>query len=233
MKKNLKLCAVAAAIALAATSAMTTSAPDLQAGEAAANCAALGDDPAAPAYEHIVLVHRFAIPEKSAWGKVSVDLVPAAWRVGGADGPPASAAQLRVALRALGGMQIGGRCAGQVDGATAYPCGFAVRELGLAAQAGDRQSGIAMDWTHNPARARAAVDGRRASPVKDLFAPVPDTPRFVGLTVALHQLGEIDKAFGQKLEFEIRAVSNPLVPSMFDRANGLVTMCGAGQKLAT
>jgi hypothetical protein len=233
MKNRLNLITVACAMLLAGVSVNSASVPGLQAGEATPSCALQDEDLATPAYDHIVLVHRFVIPEKFSWGKVSVALPPAAWRVGSADGPTASAAQLRVALRAFGGLQIGGRCAGQVDGSTAYPCGFAVRQLGFAAQTDDRQSGIAMDWTSNSARARAAVDARQVNAMDDVFAPVPDTPRFVGLKLGPHQLGDIEKAFGRKLEFEIRAVSNPVSPSTFDRASGLVTLCGAGQKLAT
>jgi hypothetical protein len=232
MKNKLNLIAVASAILLAAVPVMPASPPGTQSGETTTSCAALDANEAGPAYDHLVLVHRFTLPDKLAWGKISVDLAPAAWRIGGADGPPASAAQLRVALRTLGGLEIGGRCTGQVDGATAYPCGFAVRELGFAAQTGDRHSGIAMDWTPDPARVQMAVSAKQPASMKDVFSPVTDTARFVGLQVAPYQLGDVDKALGRKLEFEIRAVSNPVSPSTFDRVSGLVKLCGTGQKLA-
>lgn len=185
-----------------------------------------------PAYERIVLVHRFTVPQKLAWGKISIDLTPAAWRVGGVDGPPAHAAQLSGVLGALDGIEIGARCTGWVEGPNAYPCGFALREIGLAAQSVKRSSGIVMDWTPNPQRAQAAIDARPHADMKGLMAPLPDTQRFVGMHVAPRHLGDTAKAMGAKLEFEIRAVSNRLVPSMFDRASGVVTLCAARQKLA-
>lgn len=224
--------AVAGGIALMAVSAMSATAPGLDGDETNARCAAQDEKQAGTAYGNIVLVHRFAIPEKLDWGKVSVDLVPAAWHVGGADGPPASAAQLRLALRALGILEIGGRCTGQVNGLTSYPCGFAVRELGFAGQTGDRQGGIAMDWATGSARAQAGVSARQAANRKVQFAPLPDTQRFVGLQVEPRHLGDVDKASGRRLEFEIRAVSNSLHRSTFDRASGLVMLCGTGQNLA-
>jgi hypothetical protein len=233
MKNKIKLCAAAVGIGLTTMSAVSGLAPGAQGGQPDALCAAQAQDPAGAPFDHIVLVHRFTIPPRMAWGKVSVELAPEAWHVGGADGPLASAAQLRGTLRALGGIEVGGRCAGRFDGATAYPCGFAVRELGLAAQAGDRVAGIAMDWTTDPIRVQAASDTRPQTVMKAGVAAVADTTRFVGLRVAPHQLGAPERAFGHTLEFEIRAVPNLLMPSVFDRANGMVTLCGAGQDKAT
>jgi hypothetical protein len=223
--------AVAGGIALTAVSAMSATAPGPQPDETTARCAAQDEKLAGTAYGNMVLVHRFAIPEKLDWGKVSVDFSPAEWQVGGADGAPASAAQLRVALRTLGSLEIGGRCTGQVKGLIGYPCGFAVRELGFAGQTGDRYSDIAMNWTPDKARAQAGVTARQAANMKVRVAPLPDTPRFVGLQVDPRHLGNVDKASGRKLEFEIRAVSNPLHPSTFDRASGLMKLCGTGQNL--
>lgn len=231
MTNKLSLTAVAVAVSLTAVSALPALLPGPQAGEktANANCTLPDQDQAGPAYDRIVLVHRFTIPAKLAWGKVSVKLVPEAWHVGGIDGPPANAAQLRGALRAVGGLEVGGRCTGWVDGLTAYPCGYAVRELGLVDQGGDRLSGIAMDWSPDPVRVRTTLDARSRD---GQSSPLLDTPRFVGLRVAPNNLGEPDKLFGRKLEFEIRAISNQLMPSVIDHKSGLVAFCGAGQKLA-
>lgn len=223
--------AVAGSITLTA-SAMSATAPGPQSDETIARCAAQDEKQAGTAYGTIVLVHRFAIPEKLDWGKVSVDLFPAAWQQGGADGPPASAAQMRVALRSLDSLEIGGRCTGQVNGPIGYPCGFEVRELGFAGQIGGRYGDIAMDWTPNPARAPAVVATGRAANIKAQIGPLPGTARFVSVQVEPRYLGDVEKAFGRRLEFEIRAVSNLLQTSTFDRASGLVTLCGSGQKLA-
>lgn len=188
------------------------------------------DGVAKPADE-IVLVHRFAIPPKLAWGKVNVKFAPEVWRVGNPAGRAANAAQLRVVLGALTGIRIGGRCTGWVEGATAYPCGYAVRSLGLDGQVGDRHSGVVMDWTPDPKRAQAAIDARPQADMQGLISPLPDTPRFVGLHVPPHQLGNPRQAFGRRLVFEVRAVSNPLAPSAFDLASGQVTLCGGGKSL--
>jgi hypothetical protein len=181
--------------------------------------------------DEIVLVHRFAIPPKLTWGKVTVTFSPQAWHVGSPAGPVANAAQLHFVLGALNGIAIGGRCTGWVEGPTAYPCGYAVRSIGLDGQAGDRFSGTAMDWTPDPKRAQAAIDERPHADMKGLISPLLDTSRFVGLQVPLDQLGHPRQVYGQRLMFEIRAVSNPLVPSLFDRASGQVTLCGGGKSL--
>jgi hypothetical protein len=181
--------------------------------------------------DEIVLVHRFTIPQKLAWGKVGVKFAPEVWRVGNPSGPVAKAAQLRMVLGTLSGIEIGGRCTGWVEGAAAYPCGFAVRSLGIDSQVGDRYSGVATDWTPDPTRAQAAIDARPQANMHGLISPLPDTQRFVGLQVPPHQLGDPHHAFGSRLAFEIRVVSNPLVPSLFDRATGQVILCGGGKSL--
>ena len=141
----------------------------------------------------------------------------------------ANPAQMSVALGAMRGIEIGTRCTGWVEGPTAYPCGFAVRELGFSRQTDERQAAIAMDWTPDPQRAQAAINARPQADMKGLLAPVLDTPRFVRLLVSAQQFGNPEKSVGDKLEFEVRVVSNPLVPSLFDRKSGLLTVCGGGQ----
>lgn len=224
--------AFTAVSAISAVSTFAASPPDPLTSGTGAPCAAQAQSQDGPAYERIVLVHRFTLPQKLAWGKVSIDLAPTAWRVGGVDGPPAHAAQLQGALGALGGVEIGARCTGWVDGPTAYPCGFALREIGFTAQTVERHGGIVMDWTPDPKRAQTAARAHPRADMKGLMAPLPDTQRFVVMHVAPYQLGDPAKAVGRKLEFEVRAVSNPLMPSVFDHASGLVSLCGAGQKLA-
>ena len=224
--------AFTAVSAISAVSTIAASPLDPLTTGPGAPCAAQALSQDGSAYERIVLVHRFTLPKKPAWGKFSIDLAPAAWRVGGVDGPPAHAAQLQGALGALGSIEIGGRCTGWVDGPTAYPCGFALREIGFTAQTVERHGGIVMDWTPDPKRVQVAINTRPRADIKGLMAPLSDTQRFVAMHVAPYQLGDPAKAVGRKLEFEIRAVSNQLMPSSFDRASGLVSLCGAGQKLA-
>jgi hypothetical protein len=224
--------AFAAVSAVSVVSTFAASPPDPLASGTSAPCATQSQGQDGSTYERIVLVHRFTLPQKLAWGKVSIDLAPAAWRIGSVDGPPAHAAQLQGALVALGGIEIGGRCTGWVDGPTAYPCGFALREIGFTALTVNRHGGIVMDWTPDPKHAQAAIDARQHADMKGLMTPLRDTQRFVGMHVAPYQLGDPAKAVGRKLEFEIRAVSNQLMPSLFDHASGLVSLCGAGQKLA-
>lgn len=226
MKNKINLLSVAGTVAVSvlATAAFTT-----RADTSRVPCSVQALDGSAIPSHDIALVHRFNLPEKLAWGKVSIKLDSAGWRVGDVDGPRANPAQMSVALGAMRAIEIGSRCTGWVEGPTAYPCGFAVRELGFSRQTDDRQAAIAMDWTPDPQRAQAAIAARPQADMKGLLAPVLDTPRFVRLLVSAQQFGNLEKAASDKLEFEVRVVSNPLVPSLFDRKSGLVTMCGGGQ----
>ncbi len=226
MNNKLNLFAVAGtvAVSLLATAALTTRA-DTPRG----SCTGQAPDGSTIPSHDIALVHRFDLPGKLAWGKISIKLDSAGWRVGDIDGPRANPAQMSVALGAMRAIEIGTRCTGWVEGPTAYPCGFAVRELGFSRETDDRQAAIAMDWTPVPQRAQIAIDARPQADMKGLLAPVLDTPRFVRLLVSAQQFGNPDKSIGDKIEFEVRVVSNPLVPSLFDRKSGLLTVCGGGQ----
>ena len=176
-------------------------------------------------------MHRIDIPQRLAWGKVSIAPAPGGWRVGTADGPPANAVQLRLVLADLGSVEIGGRCTGWVEGPSAYPCGFAVRGLSLAGSAADEFTTTALDWTPDPQRAQAAIDARPQADMKGLISPLPDAPRFVGVRVPPGHLSVRGAAYGGELKFEFRALSNPLVPSLFDYASGRVALCGGMQGL--
>jgi hypothetical protein len=77
----------------------------------------------------LLLAHRFTIAEPPSWSDVAVHLAPGQWRVGGPDGPVASAWQLRSALARLIAVEVAGCCSGWADGSTAYPCGFTLRGL--------------------------------------------------------------------------------------------------------
>lgn len=178
--------------------------------------------------DSVVLVHRFKLPAGLAWGRITVNLAPSQWRVGSADGPAASEAQLRAALGALNGISIGARCAGWVEGATSYPCGIAVASVDLAGTVRERFASISADWQPSPGASSRRLPGTDtpAFRASGLLAPVLDTPRFVSVAMASPFLGDKSVAFGARFEFQIRAVSNPLVPSQFERDSGTVTLRG-------
>lgn len=168
------------------------------------------------------LSHRFPVPLRQQWGTVSVELVAQHWRVGSFDGPAATEAQLRSVLGNLGAVEIGGHCAGWVEARTLYPCGFAIESLDLAGKVADRYAAIGIDWDA-PAESGARVQSeefRRSG----LIAPVLGPMRFVAVHAPLRYLGDKREAAGGRIEFRLRAVSNPLVPSEFDRANGSVIL---------
>lgn len=173
-----------------------------------------------------VLVHRFSIPGGESWGSISIDIVPGGWHVGDVEGRLATDVQLRHALRDLVGLEVGGRCTGWFDGLTAYPCGFSLRDVDLASAVSDRYAALAMDWEALSAARELADRG----PLPGTHASAPsgstrlDVQRFVALRMPLAYLGDKRAAFGGKLRFEIRAVSNALVPSLFDLGSGLVIL---------
>jgi hypothetical protein len=198
----------------------------LIAGMWLAACPAQAQDQTAIAFDGPVLVHRFTIPPGRAWGTITVDVAPAAWHVGQIDGPPATEAHVRAVMGRLAGIEVGGRCAGWVEGPTAYPCGFSVREFDLAGSVAQRFVGIVSDMTKpDTKRAQAAVDSRPPN-AGALISPVLDVPRLVTLQLPRRYLGDKSKVIGGQLRFEIRAVSNPLVPSEFDHSSGVVTLRG-------
>lgn len=176
------------------------------------------------------LYHRFDVPARTAWGAVRVELSPQAWRVGGPDGPAADAAQLRAVLANVGAIEIGGRCAGWVEGPTGYPCGFAVRGLRIDGTASEQPQVLQSEWgTPDSERVRAslaAVNPELAA--AGLIAPVLDSPRLVTARAPADLLGNRSAAYGAMIGFEIRALSNPLVPSDFDRRSGFVVLRGSG-----
>jgi hypothetical protein len=163
------------------------------------------------------LVARFDLPPAGTWRAVSLPLAPGVWRIGSADGPPADAARLRTVLSALQSLQVGGRCASQVDEGTSWPCGFTVADLDLAGRATLRAPVGAVDW---PLRVDPA----------DLPTelPAPDAMRPVAMHAPAMFLGDQSKAYGGRLSFRFKAVSNATKPSRFDTAaGGTVVLRGA------
>lgn len=176
--------------------------------------------PAAPSDDSL-LVHRFTIPPGQTWGAISVPLLPAAWRVGDVDGPGVSETQLRGILGRLVDIDVGGRCTGCVEGARDYPCGFVVRGINVTSAVVGHLSYLS-DWA-----AAADAQGARAAMHDPDDPMLIDVSRFVRFSAPLFDAG--GSTFGRELQFEIRAVSNPLVPSDFDRDSGMVVLRG-GQR---
>ncbi|HTP72286.1 MAG TPA: hypothetical protein VML58_08715, partial [Burkholderiaceae bacterium] len=180
-----------------------------------------------PAEVDVVLVHAFRLPPGESWAPVIIDLSPGLWRVGGPSGPLASEGQLRLALGALIAVELGGRCAGWIDGATAYPCGFSLRDIDFAGAVPERYAAIAVDQQSVVAAARAQSEFDAATQRGASSSPTAvraDAERFVALRLPPAYLGDQRQAFGGALHFEIRALSNLVMPSRFDRASGQVVL---------
>jgi hypothetical protein len=191
------------------------------------NCAAAAVQAQVPTEPDVVLVHSFRIPSGDSWGTVSIDLSAGGWRVGGPGGSPASEAQLRMVLRALVAVELGGRCAGWVDGATAYPCGFSLRNIDWAGAATQPSTAIAVDQEAVvvAAREQAAVDKSVEQHASSVSAPSrADEPRFVALRLPAAYLGDKSQTFGGILQFEIRVLPNLLAPSKVERGSGRVVL---------
>jgi hypothetical protein len=176
----------------------------------------------------VVLAHAFKIPNGDSWGRISLELSSGGWRLGGPGGPPAGEAQLRLALRTLVAVEVGGRCAGWVDGATAYPCGFSLRDIDWNGTVAQQYAAIAVDQQSVVAAAarELAEVGTPAEPHASAVITVPrvDDERFVALRLPWSYLGDKGDTYGGTLQFDIRALSNVLAPSTFDRGSGLVIL---------
>jgi hypothetical protein len=72
----------------------------------------------------LTLYHAFATDRSDQWTSVSVAVDPAAWRVGGPEGPVASRAQLDAVFASLGWVVVGATCPSASAGSTHYPCGI-------------------------------------------------------------------------------------------------------------
>ena len=185
-------------------------------------CAATAVRAQLPAGPDVVLVHAFRIPGGESWGAVSIDLATGGWRVGGPDGPLAAEGQLRVVLRSLVAAEVGGRCTGWVSGATAYPCGFSLRDIDLAGAVEPRYAAIVVDQ-QSVAAAREHVEVELPVDTSASAARL-DSERFVALRMPAAYLGDKSQTLGGTLRFDIRAISNVLVPSKFDHSSGLVIL---------
>jgi hypothetical protein len=190
-------------------------------------------DDSLPVALDLVLVHEFKIPSGESWGPVAIVLAAGGWRIGSARGEFASESQLRQVLHGLASVELGGRCSGWFSGPTAYPCGFSLRDIDMAGAVAERYAAIAVD--------EQSVAAVRESPELEVpaemhasqpLSPRPDAEHFVGLRMPPTYLGDKSQTYGGTLSFEIRALSNVLVRSRFDRNSGLVILRSrlAGQR---
>jgi len=174
----------------------------------------------------LVLAHRFTIAEPPAWSEVAVELAPGPWRVGGPDGPVASAWQLQTTLGALIAVEVGGGCSAWVDGPTAYPCGFTLSGFELLGLDVDREpasaspdASAAPERTPTDAFACARRDTLTGDGTKRQRAM-----RFVSIRPWLDNAGDRTRALGTTLRFQFRGIVNDLHPSKIDRASGVVIL---------
>jgi hypothetical protein len=190
----------------------------------------------APAAEHLTLHHAFDLGEAGAWVDVSVPLRPEGWRVGGADGPAASAEQLQAVLGRLEALVIGGRCAGTSAGPTYYPCTFELAQPRIDSATVPTPQRIDAGWVSTSADTLTRFDAgvvlaisvppRTASTtavhaMKTSFRVSGD---FLGLMAPAAMRERAAGAAGQALRFRFRATPNPVQPSQVDARSGVVIL---------
>ena len=171
----------------------------------------------------VTLVHRITIASDTSWQANAIALTAGGWHINDADGAVATAGQLLSVVRDVAAIEIGGVCRGWVDGPTSYPCGFAVRKVDLAGLVDEKfesmefddGSGATRAWTQPRPEDRPSSSG---------FTATRDRPRFVAVRLPDAYLGNVSGALGGHLRFEVRAVTNQLMPSQFDGGSGLVIL---------
>ena len=89
-----------------------------------------------------------------------------------------------------------------------------------------RYAAIAMDQQSVVAARRNAEPDLPQEPATHSMPKPPqvDVERFVALRLPAAYLGAQSQAFAGTLRFEIRAISNAIAPSKFDRGSGLVVL---------
>ena len=158
---------------------------------------------------------RFELRPGLGWTPLRVAPHAADWRR--ADGSPATPAQVRAVLAQLAVVEVSARCAGWVDGATVYPCGFAVQADRPGAAPFRAQ---AVHWhATDAARERSLREAPEGVREAGLIAPVLDVPQRVAVLLP-------SAVVGGRLSVRIRPLTNRLVPSQFDRASGEIVLRG-------
>jgi hypothetical protein len=171
--------------------------------------------------ERVELHARFDIAPGQNWATVRLEA--ADWHLGSLQGTQATPAQLKALMAGSHLLAVGGRCAGWVDGQTSYPCGFAIEVLKLDSELLMAGPLHAYGWESTlQARERSIAQASPEVRASGLIAPLPDEAKFVGVT--LLRVGTDKNPTESVLSFRIRALSNPLVPSIFDRTSGSVVL---------
>jgi hypothetical protein len=164
---------------------------------------------------------RFDIAPGQNWATVRIEA--ADWHLGSLQGTQATLAQLKALMAGSHLLAVGGRCAGWVEGQTSYPCGFAIEVLKLDSELLMAGPLHAYGWESTlQARERSIAQASPEVRASGLIAPLPDEAKFVGIT--LLRVGTDKNPTESVLSFRIRTLSNPLVPSIFDRTSGSVVL---------
>ena len=164
---------------------------------------------------------RFDIAPGQNWATVRIEA--ADWHLGSLQGTQATLAQLKALMAGSHLLAVGGRCAGWVEGQTSYPCGFSIEVLKLDSELLMAGPLHAYGWESTlQARERSIAQASPEVRASGLIAPLPDEAKFVGIT--LLRVGTDKNPTESVLSFRIRTLSNPLVPSIFDRTSGSVVL---------
>lgn len=168
------------------------------------------------------LYHSFTIAPGHAWSSQSIALEAGHWHIGSPDGPLASEAQLRAALTGLSRIAIGGRCAAVMEGATGYPCGFALQHLNIDGIDAARLDGVAIDAVTLATAARGAAGTRDAESQQEEPREAQELVQVVASVRG--DAADAGARPGGHIAFGFRSFDNPLRPSSFEAASGVVEL---------
>ncbi len=175
----------------------------------------------------LLLVQPFRLEGLDRWTTVVLSADPAAWRVGRADGPPATAAQLKAVLGAAKLLAVGLRCREARQDNTRYPCGLELAGPAVAPAAGLRWFATTGDTLtrYDDRGAPASVLASSMSGEAPPLARVLQAGLGVGEDyLGLFTLGGDWAAQGAGLALRLRVGSSPLRAAQPDLASGLVTI---------
>lgn len=127
---------------------------------------------------------------------VSIDLAPSAWRVGSAEGPTASAAQLQAVLKQLQAVVLAGRCAG--DTREPRRCASVMDSPQFAGLTSEQAGGLVLGWV--------ATDA----------AAVGSPARYFGLLQPERYSGPDSAAFGARLVMHFLVTPTDGPRTLFD-----------------
>jgi hypothetical protein len=181
----------------------------------------------------LTVYHAFATDRSGQWASVSVADDPAAWHVGGPDGPVASRAQLDAVFASLGWVVVGATCPSVSEGSTHYPCGF---ELAAPVNA-TRPGALRMDRPWASISGDLLTQYERPNAPASLTAysdPNPSTDaaeqRIVSMLAAdrsfvgLYSQHAFSNAAARTLSFRFRMHANRISTPRADTSRGLLIL---------